>query len=320
MPRYIRNTVILAKIETTYGVDAAPTGADALLVSNVSITRNTTNVNRDLIRGYMGASEQLVGTRSIECEFTVELAGSGTAGTAPAWGKLLRACGCAEVIVGSPTPTHVEYTPVSAGFESLTIYYYLDGLVHKALGCRGTVDIRVPLGERPVMQFRFTGIDGGAAAQANPTPTLAAWKTPIVVTDPNTGDITLDGAYSAGAISGGTVYPSRGLEVTLGQSVQYIPLLGGDQVDITGRETTGRMTLDLTAAQEAAMIADIAANKLTSVGITHGTAAGNTIVLFAPAVQRINPRVEDVEGRALVSMDLRLTPSFGNDEIRVVAK
>lgn len=318
MPRYIRNTVILAKIETTYGVDAAPTGADALLVSNVSITRNANNVSRDLIRGYMGASEQLVGTRSIECEFVVELAGSGTAGTAPAWGTLLRACGMAEVV--NATPPYVEYTPVSSNFSAATIYYYLDGIVHKALGCRGTCEIRVPLGERPVLQFRFTGIDGGAVAQANPSPTLTAWKTPVVVTDPNTGDVTLGSAYASGSVTGGTVYPSRGIEITLGQSVQYIPMLGGDSVDITGRETTGRMTLDLTAAQEAQMIADINANALTSIGITHGTVAGNTIVLFAPAVQRINPRVEDVEGRALVSMDLRLTPQAGNDEIRIVAK
>ena len=38
MSRLIRNTAILAKIETAYGVDAAPTGAaNALLVSNLSI-------------------------------------------------------------------------------------------------------------------------------------------------------------------------------------------------------------------------------------------------------------------------------------------
>jgi hypothetical protein len=317
MPRYIRNTVILAKIETSYGVDAAPTGADALLVSDVSIERRAANVDRALIRGYMGASEQLVGTRSIECQFTVELAGSGTAGTAPAWGKLARACGCAETV----TPgNRVEYNPISTGFESATIYYYLDGLLHKALGCRGTFEVQARLGERPVMVFHFTGLDGGAAAAANPMPTLSAWRTPLVVTDTNTGDITLGATYSNGALSGGTVYPSRGIEITLGQSVQYIPLLGGEQVDITGRETTGRMTLDLTAAQEATMISEIAANTLTSLGLVHGTAAGNTIVFYAPSVQRINPRVEDVEGRALVSMELRLTPSAGNDELRITAK
>ncbi len=38
MPRYTRKTAILAKIETTYGTDAAPTGAaNALLISNQSV-------------------------------------------------------------------------------------------------------------------------------------------------------------------------------------------------------------------------------------------------------------------------------------------
>jgi peptide/nickel transport system substrate-binding protein len=54
------------------------------------------NVNRDLVRNYFGASEQLVGIAYIEAEFTVELQGSGTAATAPAWGALLRAAGHAN--------------------------------------------------------------------------------------------------------------------------------------------------------------------------------------------------------------------------------
>jgi hypothetical protein len=178
----------------------------------------------------------------------------------------------------------------------------------------------MPLGERPVLAFRFVGLDGGASVVANPSPTLTAWQRPLVVTDPSTGDVTLGCSYATGSISGGTAFPSRGIEFSLGQDAQFIPLLGGDRVEITGRETTGRTTLSLTAAQEATQIADINANTLTSVGITHGTAAGNTIVLFAPAVQRINPRVEDVEGRAMLSMDLRLTPSSGNDELRICAR
>ena len=37
--RYIRQTVILAKIETVSGTDAVPTGAaNALLISNMNIT------------------------------------------------------------------------------------------------------------------------------------------------------------------------------------------------------------------------------------------------------------------------------------------
>ena len=51
----MRNTAILAKIETTPGTDAAPTGAaNALLVSNASFEFNYNNFDRDPLRGYMG--------------------------------------------------------------------------------------------------------------------------------------------------------------------------------------------------------------------------------------------------------------------------
>ena len=80
--RYHRNTAILAKIEATYGTDATPTeAANALLVSNVSINPlNAQNVSRDLIRPFLGGSEQLVGAANIELSFDVELAGAGAAG------------------------------------------------------------------------------------------------------------------------------------------------------------------------------------------------------------------------------------------------
>ena len=87
MPRYIRNTVLAAKIETTYGTDSTPTvGANALLISDVTITPlNAQNVPRNLVRPYMGASESLIGPASVQCSFSVELQSSGTAGTAPSW-------------------------------------------------------------------------------------------------------------------------------------------------------------------------------------------------------------------------------------------
>lgn len=317
MPRLIRNTAILAKIEPTYGTDAVPTGAaNAMLISNASFSLNTNNVNRDLVRGYLGASEQLVGTRNIEIGFETELWGSGAAGTAPAYGPLLRACGMAETISAG---LRVEYLPVSASFESLTIYYYDDGIVHKALGCRGSVEFKLGLGERPLMSFRFTGIDGGPVAQANPTQTLTAWKAPLAITDPNAIDITLGCTYSAGALAGGTPYPSRGLSLNLGNDVKHIPLLGGESVSITNRETTGGCELELTAAQEVTALADVVANTLTSVGFVIGTAAGYKVLLHAPVVQRLNPKKAEVDGQRLIGFDLRLLPSAGNDELRIVA-
>lgn len=316
MARLIRNTAILAKIETTPGLDAAPTGtANALLISNATFAYSYNNVDRDLMRGFMGASEQLSGTRFVTANFEVEISGSGTAGTAPAWGPLLLGCAMAEVT----NVAYVEYTPVSTGLKTLTIYYHLDGLVHKMTSCMGTVEIAMGEGERPLFKFAFTGVDGGTVTAANPTQTLTAWKTPLVIMDQNTGDIKLGATYAAGVISAGTVHISRGLTLQLGNDVKSIALLGGQSVDITNRATTGSVQLELSAAQEVTLMTAVNDNTLTSLSFEHGTVAGAKIVLFAPSVQRTNPSHVDYEGRAHMSLDLRLLPIVGNDELRIVS-
>lgn len=319
MARYIRNTAILAKIETTYGTDPTPTGAaNALLVSNVGITPLVAkNVDRDLLRPYFGASEQLVGIAHVEFTCDVEIQGAGAAGTAPAWGPLLRACAFAETISAG---TRVEYDPVSQSIESLTAYYYDDGILHKLFGARGDFSVKLNAEGRPVFSFKFQGLDGAVSAAALPALTLTGWKTPSVVTDSNTADLLWGCTYATGALSGGTAYPSRGIELTVGNQVDFTELLGGESIDITDRSTTGKASLDLTAAQEVTLMTDVKANTLTSMGIVHGLTAGYKVLFYAPAVQRINPKKEALGKRRLIGVDLRLTPtSAGNNELKIVA-
>lgn len=319
MSRYIRNTLILAKIETPAGTDAAPTGAaNALLVSDMSITPlDAKNIDRALVRGFFGGSEQLVGTASVKASFTIELAGSGTAATAPALGQLLQAAAIAEASLTSPA--RVEYSPVSTGLKTVTIYYYDDGVLHKLLGAMGTCTISAKVGERPTLKFEFTGLDGGVSA-ASASGTFTAWQKPVAITKANVVDITLGATYSLGALSGGTVYPSTGLEINLGNTVAYTPLLSSEQVDITQRETTGSLELDLTAAQEVAFMSSVKSNTTQSLAFTIGTTSGNKIIIFAPNVQMVSPKKVDQNGRRLIGFDLRLLPTTsgsGNDELRL---
>jgi len=318
MARYIRNTTILAKIETTYGTDSIPTGAaNSMLVSNVTVAPVHENVSRDLIRSYMGASEQLVGTRYISLDFTVELQGSGTAGTIPAWGALMRACSFAEADL--LTPDRIEYSPVSSAQEGVSIYYYLDGVLWKALGCRGTCDIDLTVGARPTMSFKFFGIDGGATAATPSGVSYTSFKTPVTVTAANSDDFLIGNVtYAAGVLSGGTASCTRGMNISLGNDYKHVPTLCGESVDITGREITGSMVIDLAAAAEVTEITAINANTTTAIGWTLGTVAGYKVMIYAPAVQRINPKYEDVDGRAMLSVDLRFLPSAGNDELKLI--
>lgn len=113
-----RKRLILAETESTYGTDPSPDGADAILVRDLNITPQQSDVvSRDLVRPYLGASEQLLANTRVECTFSVELAGSGTAGTAPRFGKVLKACALAETVV---TPA-VTGTATAGGSNTITL-------------------------------------------------------------------------------------------------------------------------------------------------------------------------------------------------------
>lgn len=312
--RYIQNTCILAKRETTYGTDAVPTGgANAIDVSAVTVNPlNAQNVSRDLLRPYFGASEELVGTAHKTLDYSTEIAGSGTLGVAPAFAPLLRACGLAEIITANAL---VEYQPVSSNFESVSQCVYDDGILHKLLGSRGTFEADFGLGNIPRFAWKWLGLDGGDSVGVPGATNYNAFQVPQVVTDANSGDITLGGTYSAGVISGGTTYGSTGLTFSLGARTGYTPLLGSQEIDLSGREVTGSVQLDLTAAQEVAFLNSVRANTRQSLGFAHGTFAARKVALFFKAVQLTNPRKTELNGRRMQTYDFRAVPVNGNDEM-----
>jgi len=318
MPRRIKNTIVTAKVETTAGTDAVPTGAtNAILVSDVTITPlDAQSIDRALIRGYFGGSEQLVGPASVKLSYSVELAGSGAAATPPAWGQLLQGCAVAE---GSlTTPARVEYTPASTGLKTLTQYYYDDGLMHRVLASMGNCTLSAKVGERPMLRFEWTGLNGGRVTTPNPSGTFTAWKKPVSMTKANVIDIKLDATYAAGALTGGTTYNSTGLELNFGNTVNFTAMLSTEVVDISDRQSTATVEMELTAAQEAALMDKVEANETLSLGFVIGTAAGNKVLVYAPAVQLTNPRKSELNGNRLIGFDLRLVPVNGNDEWRIV--
>ena len=324
MPRFDRDMIILAKAETTYGTDPTPAAAaNAILISNPSVNPlQANNVDRDLVRSYFGASEQLVGTKTVQLSFETELVGSGTAGVAPAWAPLLEAC---AMLGAAEADTRYDFLPVTNSQDSVTIYIHDSGVLHKLLGGRGTCVLRLNSGEKPVLAFTFTGLYAAVSATAQPADAdFSAFRTPQVPTDSNTADINLGGTLSetgAVAFTGGTALPSLGLEIDLGNAVSFVPLIGAETVDVTQRAVSGRVRLDLTAAQEVSRMADVLANTLTSIGMIHGTTVGDKVALYLPTVQLLNPTKEEFEGRRLIGYELRGVPDpdgTGNDELRLV--
>ncbi len=317
MPRRMRNQIVQVLIESVYGTNPGGwAAADCVLVSELTMNIPREGQSRDLIRGYIGASEELVGVRRAEYNLKVELAGSGAAGTVPQWGKLMRACACAETITAS---NRVEYTPISTALESVTIRFFNDGVMYVARGCMGTAKVGLTAYERPMLEFNFKGFDVAASVLANIVPNFAAWQRPQVVSDANSAGFKLGCTYTAGVLSGGTALISRGMTLDLGNSVQHMQLVGGEQIDITVRESTGTGIVELLTTDEVQWRTDMNGNVLSNIGFAHGTVAGNKVVVFATNVQRLNNQISDYQGRALTSFDMRLLPNSGNDEFKIVA-
>ncbi|HJV92178.1 MAG TPA: hypothetical protein VJ572_01830, partial [Azonexus sp.] len=120
----------LAKIEGAYGVDANPS-ATILLIEPKLTPLESDKAERNVVRHYMGNPQSIPTGFRCKLDFSIELAGSGTKGDAPAYGPLLRACGFAETKTAG---VKVAYALVSSAFESATLYYNIGGINYKLLG------------------------------------------------------------------------------------------------------------------------------------------------------------------------------------------
>ena len=310
MALLLRKRLILIETESSYGTDPTPTGADAVLVRDLSITPQSSDVvSRDLIRPYLGASQQLLANTKVECTFSVELAGSGAAGTAPQYGKAIQACGLSETIAAN---TSVKYEPESSGFNSITIHYNIDGVRHKVTGARGTFTLNGSVGEIPSIDFTFTGIYNAPDDSALPSVTYANQATPLIFKNGNTSSFQL--LSYAGAL--------QSFSFDLGNSTVYRELVGGSkEVLITDRAANGSLSIEAVALGTkdyfASAVDDDAA--LGNLQFTHGSVAGNIVQFTSSKVDIGDVSYGDQDGIAMLNIPYTCVPdSAANAEFDLI--
>lgn len=121
--------IVVAKIETTYGVDSTPTGAEAMLLRNLTVTPLDGDLaNRVLIRPFFGNSDTLVASTRVKIDFEIEMAGAGAAGVIPAYGALLRACALSET-AATQSVTSITRTGAVATLTKVAHGYVVGDIV-----------------------------------------------------------------------------------------------------------------------------------------------------------------------------------------------
>lgn len=299
-----RKRLILVKTEATYGTDSSPAGTDALLVRNLDITPLSGDVvSRDLIRPYLGNFDQLISLTSVAINFEVELAGSGTAGTAPKFGAILKACAMSETVVSS---TSVTYAPVSSSFSSATIYFNVDGVLHKLTGCRGSMTMSCAVGAIPTLAFNLTGVYNAPTDTAQPAVTYSAQATPLIFREGNTS------SFSFFSYSG----VLQSVDFNLANDLVYRELVGGTKETlITDRKPAGTVMIEAPTIATKDFFTTALASSTGNLTFLHGTTAGNRVTFTASQVDVLNPTYQDQDSIMMLSVPyVALPTTAGNNE------
>ncbi len=303
-PLLWRSKILLFKIETVYGTDSVPVAAtNGILATEVKLSpMEGTDVSRDLDLAYLGPQGTIPNELHAKLSFKVELAPSGTAGTAPAWGPLLRACGCAQVV---NVATNVIYNPITDNHEAGTFYLWIGSTRYSLRGSRGTAKFTINAQGIPYIEFEFTGLFTQPSEAARTNPTLTAFQKPRVASSTNTPTFTINAVPMV----------MRSFSLDLMNKVENRFLVGAEAILITQRE-------DMIATQvEAQPLSAInpftlaAAQTAVAVNLVHGTGAGNIVTLAAPAAQMQRPQgLENAQDIKEWPLSLQPLPTVGNDQ------
>jgi len=304
-----RKKFLIAKIESTYGTDPTPVGGtDAIQVTNLEVTPiESDNVQAAAYQGFIGNSTRatLVANKRVSVTFDVELAGSGTAGTAPAFGPLLKSCGFNEVLVADTSAT---YQLESTGFDSATIYCFYDGTRHKITGARGSVSFNFTAGQFATASFNMIGIYNAPDSTAlSGTFTVANQAAAIEVNDTNMTTATFFGETSQRIES---------FDLALNNELIYKETASSQEVLITNRAPGGTAVIEAPAIGTTDYFADAVGVATASTSLVLGATGGNIVTLTAAQTDVTGVSYGDTNGVISLSMPYLALPSTsGNDEL-----
>ena len=294
---------ILAKLETTYGVDAGPLAAQAIRAFDATWNPlEGTELERATAQPYMGQGDHYVVGKYATCEFSVEAAGSGTAGTAPAYDACLRMAGLSPVITAG---TDVAYAPVSTGHESASLYCILDGKRYRTYGARADVTLEIEGAKVPSWRFKVTGLFVEVDAAAMPVVDFSAYMKPVPAEKAHIPEFTLHG-YAA---------KFKKLTFGLGQKVEYRGLANDESVIISERKGTVNIDIEEPPLATKNYYQAVTSHTRGPLVLQHGTTAGNIIKVTAPALQLSKPKTAKVNNiEHLQWSNAWLNPVSGDDE------
>jgi len=306
MPMRLFATQLAAKIETTEGTKETLAAADAMLHKSLAFSPEIEQNARDLLRGTLSRDPSISGKRSAKIAFDIELVGSGTAGTPPYWGPLMKACGFSETIVAV---TSVTYKPATNSLSnSMTLAGYMDGVIKRLWGARGNVKLTIEGGKPGALHFEFEGADFEVVDGALLSPTYSTIIPPAFVS----ASLLLD-TYAA-------IVSKVEIDVAnvLAKRESINALSGFLSTLITGRNPKGSLDPELATVAAYDFYGKWKTpGTLGSLSLSASGAAGNIVTITCPKVRYAAIADQDRGGLRTLGLDFQPCLNAGDDEISI---
>ncbi len=301
--------VIVAKKEVTYATDSAPTlAANAALVRNFQTKPVATDrIERNLERGSYGASPSAPSNERQEISYELECAGSGAAGTAPAWMEFLEGCGMAAPVIVAATSAEQRFAAASALKSSLTQHHWISDQRRNMVGSRGSFTFDMTAGAYPFFGFSWIGLIPTTtpfSTNAPAAPDFTRWQAPLEVNTNNTS-LTLDGFAVV----------TRSLTIASNISVAMRNLIGSRYVRRGNHASSGRLSVEAPALASKDYLSRLRSGATVVLDVQHGTVAGSIVEIEANQTQIIDIVERDEDGVLMWDMDLLFTINTGTDDL-----
>lgn len=300
--------LLRAATETTYGTAATLAATDAVMVRVRPDFQPLVAdaIEREQLRPFFGGFTQELVNKYVSITFQVEMAGSGTAGTAPRYDPLLLACAHSK----TTTASTVTYSPATTNLSSCTIDFNIDGNNHRMTGCRGSVAVTGEARQFPYLEFTIWGLYNAPTATALPAATYANQAAVRPFADTFT---TFSVASYTSCLAA--------FNLQQGNEMNYDELIScTNSINVIGRTTTGSFTIEapLISVKDF-FAASLSLSTVTGQLVQNVGSTGNIVTINIPQLDLGAPSYSERNGREMLSLPFTAPPSSaGSDEYSIV--
>jgi hypothetical protein len=299
---YTRMGVILAKSETSYGVDSLPTEVDAIMCSAPEQTISGDKRDRNVIRASLSPVGFGIGAKRQTIKFSVELKGANVPAalsTLTQLDPLFKACGHVSDVHAGP-PAYVGYSPETNpnAVDSCTIYFYMKQNLYSLVGCYGTASLNFSTDGYPSVDFTMTGFYDRPKNQVKPAG---------IVFEAHDPPACLDIGMTIGAFAPiGVSKLAMDLGVKISERKDMQDPTGLSAIRITGREAKLTLECDVELLTVWNPYTNWESGTKEAIAFSVGP-PGNCVSVSAPTAQIEEPKTAQRDDQMVYQLSFLLT-------------